>query len=143
VPRTRLRYLFPAIAVATAVAISQGQSACEPNLEIRTSRIPHTGNGVHTKVPIPKGAHLGGCTGEFITEEQYWRRAKEDRWQDMMGLLARAKPRTGGIAAGEELRVDYGPRYRYDFMEDPEVIKFFGHLRASGPRRQPQPAARS
>jgi SET domain-containing protein len=41
------------------------------------------------------------------------------------------------IAAGEELWVDYGPRYRYDFMEDPEVIGFFDRLRASRPRRQP------
>jgi len=41
------------------------------------------------------------------------------------------------IAAGEELWVDYGPRYRYDFMEDPEVVKFFESLRASRWRRQP------
>ena len=34
------------------------------------------------------------------------------------------------IAAGEELWVDYGPRYRYDFMEDPAVIKFFADLHA-------------
>jgi len=180
VTRTRLRYLFPTIVVATAVAISQGQSTYEPNLEIRTSRIPHAGNGVYTKVAIPKGAYLGAYTGEFITEEEFLRRAKENRWQYMMGLLDCAKPRTGGIAtidgihgnvftrmnyapaefqnvkfektceapfvrivalrdiaAGEELWVDYGPRYRYDFMEDPEVIKFFDRLRASGPRRQP------
>jgi len=180
VTRTRLRHLFPAIVVATAVASSQGQSAYEPNLEIRTSRIPHAGNGVYTKVAIPKGAYLGAYAGEYITEEEYWRRAKEDRWQYMMGLLDCAKPRTGGIvtidgsqgnvftrmnyapaefqnvkfektceapfvkivalrdiAAGEELWVDYGPRYRYDFMEDPEVVKFFEGLRASGPRKQP------
>ncbi len=41
------------------------------------------------------------------------------------------------IAAGEELWVDYGPRYRYDFMEDPEVIKFFAGLASTGPRRHP------
>ncbi len=34
------------------------------------------------------------------------------------------------IAAGEELWVDYGPRYRYDFMEDPAVVTFFADLRA-------------
>jgi SET domain-containing protein len=34
------------------------------------------------------------------------------------------------IAVGEELWVDYGPRYRYDFMDDPAVVKFFADLRA-------------
>ena len=171
--RARLRCLFPAIVVAAAVAASHGQSAYEPNLEIRTSRIPHAGKGVFTKVAIPKGAYLGAYTGEYITEEEYWRRAKDNRWQYMMGLLDCAKPRTGGIAtidgingnvftrmnyappefqnvkfekiceapyvkivalrdiaAGEELWVDYGPRYRYDFMENPAVIAFFADLRA-------------
>jgi len=33
------------------------------------------------------------------------------------------------IAAGEELWVDYGPRYRYDFMQDPAVVAFFADLR--------------
>jgi SET domain-containing protein len=178
VTRTRLRFLFPAILMAAAVAAAQGQSAYEPNLEIRTSRIPHAGNGVFTKVAIPKGAYLGAYTGEFITEAEYWRRAKDNQWQYMMGLLDCAIPNTGGIAtidgirgnvftrmnyapaefqnvkfekicdapfvrimalrdiaAGEELWVDYGPRYRYDFMEDPEVVKFFESLRASRPRR--------
>jgi len=180
VTRTRLRFLFPAILMAAAVAAAQGQSAYEPELEVRTSRIPHAGNGVFTKVAIPKGAYLGAYTGEFITEAEYWRRAKDNRWQYMMGLLDCAIPHTGGIAtidgihgnvftrmnyapaefqnvkfektcetpfvkilalrdiaAGEELWVDYGPRYRYDFMEDPEVVKFFESLRASRPRRQP------
>jgi hypothetical protein len=34
------------------------------------------------------------------------------------------------IAVGEELWVDYGPRYRYDFMKDPAVVTFFADLRA-------------
>jgi hypothetical protein len=34
------------------------------------------------------------------------------------------------IAVGEELWVDYGPRYRYDFMNDPAVITYFAELRA-------------
>ena len=34
------------------------------------------------------------------------------------------------IAAGEELWVDYGPKYRYDFMQDPAVLEFFAGLRA-------------
>ena len=179
VTRTRVRYLLQAIAVAAAIAIPQGQSAYERDLEIRPSRIPHAGNGVYTKMAIPKGAYLGAYTGEFITEEEFLRRAKENRWQYMMGLLDCAKPHTGGIAtidgvhgnvftrmnyapaayqnvkfektceapfvrvvalrdiaAGEELWVDYGPRYRYDFMEDPEVVKFFEGLRARAlPRR--------
>ena len=178
--RTRLRYLFPAILVAASVAVPHGQAAYERHLEIRTSRIPHAGNGVFTNVAIPKGAYLGAYTGEFITEEEYLGRARENQWQYMMGLLDCANPRTGGIAtidgihgnvftrmnyapaefqnvkfektceapfvrivalrdiaAGEELWVDYGPHYRYDFMQDPEVIKFFDRLRASGPRRQP------
>jgi hypothetical protein len=33
------------------------------------------------------------------------------------------------IAAGEELWVDYGPRYHYDFMNDAAVIEFFASLR--------------
>jgi SET domain-containing protein len=33
------------------------------------------------------------------------------------------------IAAGEELWVDYGPNYRYDFMKDAAVTKFFDDLR--------------
>lgn len=177
---SRARHLLPAIILTAAVAIAHGQSAYEPNLEIRTSRIPHAGKGVFTRVAIPKGAYLGAYTGEFITEDEYRRRAAENRWQYMMGLLDCALPRTGGIAtidgiqgnvftrmnyapaefqnvkfektceapfvrivalrdiaAGEELWVDYGPRYRYDFMEDPEVIKFFAGLAATGPRRQP------
>jgi len=169
----RIRYLLSAIAVATAVALSSGQSPYEKDLEIRTSRIPNAGKGVYAKVAIPKGAYLGAYTGEFITEDEYWRRANANRWQYMMGLLDCAKPNTGGIstidgingnvftrmnyapaefqnvkfekiceapfvkimalrdiAAGEELWVDYGPRYRYDFMEDPAVIKFFADLGA-------------
>ena len=34
------------------------------------------------------------------------------------------------IAVGEELWVDYGPNYRYDFMNDPAVVKFFAALHA-------------
>ena len=161
------------LVLAAAVAASRGQSAYEKNLEIRTSRIPHAGNGVFTKVAIPKGAYLGAYTGEFVTDEEYWRRANADRWQYMMGLLDCATPHTGGIttidgikgnvftrmnyapaefqnvkfekiceppfvkivalrdiAAGEELWVDYGPNYRYDFMKDAAVITFFAELRA-------------
>jgi hypothetical protein len=33
------------------------------------------------------------------------------------------------IAAGEELRVDCGPRDRYDFMQDPAVVAFVADLR--------------
>ena len=171
--RARLRCLIPAVALAAAVAVPRGQSCWEKDLEIRTSRIPHAGNGVFTKVAIPKGAYLGAYTGEFITDEEYRRRADANRWQYMMGLLDCARPKTGGIttidgihgnvftrmnyapaefqnvrfekiceapfvkivalrdiAAGEELWVDYGPRYRYDFMNDPAVIKFFADLRA-------------
>jgi SET domain-containing protein len=171
--RTRFRYLLAAVALATAVALPSGQSPYEKNLEIRTSQIPHAGNGVYTKVAIPKGAYLGAYTGEFITDEEYQRRLSANRWQYMMGLLDCAKPHTGGIttidgingnaftrmnfapaefqnvkfekiceapfvkiialrdiAAGEELWVDYGPRYLYDFMDDPAVIKFFADLRA-------------
>ncbi len=171
--RVRVRCLLTAVIVATAVILARGQSPYEKDLEIRTSRIPHAGNGVFTRVAIAKGAYLGAYTGEFITDEEYLRRAAADRWQYMMGLLDCARPHTGGIttidgingnvfsrmnyaptefqnvkfekiceapfvkivalrdiAAGEELWVDYGPRYRYDFMEDPAVIKFFEDLRA-------------
>ncbi len=179
--RTRFRCLAVAVALAAAVAAVVGQSSrYEKSLEIRTSQIPHAGNGVFTKVAIPKGAYLGAYTGQFITDEEYQRRASEDKWQYMMGLLDCAKPHTGGItvidgikgnvftrmnyapaafqnvkfvkiceapfvkivalrdiAAGEELWVDYGPRYRYDFMEDPAVIRFFDDLRARRAKKSP------
>ncbi len=171
--RTRIRHLLLAVAIALAVVVARGQSPYEGNLEIRTSRIPHAGNGVYTKAAIPKGADLGAYTGEFITSEEYTRRLNANRWQYMMGLLDCAKPHTGGIAiidgingnvftrmnyapvefqnvkfekiceapfvkiialrdiaAGEELWVEYGPNYRYDFMKDPEVVKFFADLHA-------------
>jgi SET domain-containing protein len=171
--RSRLRCLFPAVVCATLVALPAGQSPYEKSLEIRTSRIPHAGNGVFATVAVPKGAYLGAYTGEFITDEEYLSRAAADKWQYMMGLLDCARPHTGGIttidgingnvftrmnyapaefqnvkfekiceapyvrivalrdiAVGEELWVDYGPRYRYDFMEDTAVIKFFADLRA-------------
>jgi SET domain-containing protein len=169
----KARCLLLAVALLTAVAAPQGQASYERDLEIRTSRIPRAGNGVFAKVAIPKGAYLGTYAGEFITEEDYLRRATAGRWQYMMGLLDCAKPQTGGlvtvdgvngnvftrmnyapaefqnvrfekvceapfvkvvalrdIAAGEELWVDYGPRYDYGFMNDPVVIAFFDDLRA-------------
>jgi hypothetical protein len=169
----RSRLLLVAVAFATAVAVPRGQSSYERGLEIRTSQIPHAGNGVFTRVAIPKVAYLGAYEGEFITEQVYLRRSAAGQWQYMMGLLDCAKPQSGGlmtidgvngnaftrmnyapaefqnvkfekvcdapfvkvvalrdIAAGEELWVDYGPRYRYDFMDDPAVITFFADRRA-------------
>lgn len=171
--RTRSRYLLSAMAVATAVVLSRAQAPYEKDLEIRASQIPHAGNGVYTTVAIPAGAYLGAYGGEFITDEEYQRRANANRWQYMMGLLDCAKPHTGGIttidgikgnvftrmnyapaefqnvkfekiceppfvkivalrdiAAGEELWVDYGPNYLYDFMKDAAVLKFFADLHA-------------
>ena len=171
--RARLRHVVTVVAVATLVALPHGQSPYEKNLVVRTSRIPHAGNGVYTKVAIPKGAYLGAYGGEFITQEEYLRRVDANRWQYMMGLLDCAKPHTSGIAiidgidgnvftrmnyapaefqnvkfekiceapfvrivalrdiaVGEELWVDYGPNYRYDFMNDPAVVKFFAALHA-------------
>ncbi|MDO8834691.1 MAG: SET domain-containing protein [Vicinamibacterales bacterium] len=170
--RVRLVFLL-AVALSAAVAVPRSQVSYEKDLEIRTSRVPHAGNGVFTKVAIPKGAYLGAYGGEFITEEEYLRRASAGQWVYMMGLLGCAKPQSGGlvtidgvngnvftrmnyapaefqnvkfdkvcdapfvkvvalrdITAGEELWVDYGPRYRYDFMEDPAVKAFFADLRA-------------
>jgi SET domain-containing protein len=166
----RRRFLFLVVALTAAVAVPNSQSSYEQDLEVRTSRIPHAGKGVFTKVAIPRGAYLGAYTGEFISEEEYGRRAGAGEWTYMMGLLDCARPHTGGIvtidgvngnvftrmnfappefqnvkfekvcaapfvalrdiAAGEELWVDYGPRYRYDFMEDPAVIAFFAGLQA-------------
>jgi SET domain-containing protein len=171
--RDRWHRLLPAIALVAVVALPAGQTPYEKDLEIRTSRIPHAGNGVFAKVGISKGDYLGAYAGELITEEEFRRRSAANHWQYMMGLLDCAKPHTDGlvtidgihgnvftrmnyappefqnvkfekiceapfvrivalrdIAAGEELWVDYGPRYRYDFMEDPAVIKFFDDLRA-------------
>lgn len=172
-PQQRTRLVLLAVVLAAAVALPGGQASFEKDLEIRVSRIPNAGNGVFTKVAIPKGAYLGAYGGEFITEQEYLRRASAGQWVYMMGLLDCAKPQTGGlvtidgvngnvftrmnyapaefqnvrfekvceapfvkvvalrdIAVGEELWVDYGPRYRYDFMEDPAVIAFFADLRA-------------
>jgi len=171
--RDSSRHLLRAIALLAVVAGPAAQAPYDRHLEIRTSTIPHAGNGVFTTVPIPKGAVLGAYTGEFITEEEFRRRSAANRWQYMMGLLDCARPNTGGlvtidgidgnvftrmnyappefqnvrfekiceapfvkivalrdVAAGEELWVDYGPRYRYDFMEDPAVTSFFAGLRA-------------
>lgn len=175
--RARLPYVVPAVVAALAVSLAYGQSSYEQHLAVRTSSIPHAGNGVFTTAAIPKGAHLGAYTGEFITDEEYLRRLKANQWQYMMGLLDCAKPHTGDIttidgirgnvftrmnyapaefqnvkfekiceppfvkilalrdiAAGEELWVDYGPNYRYDFMKDEAVIEFFADLRASRAR---------
>lgn len=172
--RVRVLRLVPAIVLVALVATLAGQTSYEKNLEIRTSTIPNAGNGVFAKVAIPKGAYLGAYTGEFITEEEFLRRAAMNKWQYMMGLLDCARPHSNGlmtidgingnvftrmnyapaefqnvkfekiceapfvkivsirdIAAGEELWVDYGPRYRYDFMEDPAVLAFFADLRAT------------
>jgi hypothetical protein len=173
VTRYGSRHLLRAIALLAVVALPAGQTPYDRHLEIRTSTIPHAGNGVFTTVPIPKGACLGAYTGEFITEEEFRRRSAANRWQYMMGLLDCVTPHTGGfvtidgidgnvftrmnyappefqnvrfekiceapfvrivalrdVAAGEELWVDYGPKYRYDFMEDPAVVTFFAGLRA-------------
>lgn len=171
--RSASRLLLLAVTLSAAVAFPRAQATYEQSLEVRTSRIPHAGNGVFTTVHIPRGAYLGAYGGELITEEEYRRRAVAGKWQYMMGLLDCATPNSGGlltidgirgnvftrmnyapaefqnvtfekiceapfvrivalrdIAAGEELWVDYGPRYRYDFMEDPAVIAFFADLRA-------------
>ena len=178
--RATLPHLVPAVVVAVAVSLAPGQSSYEQHLEIRTSSIPHAGNGLFTTAAIPRGAYLGAYTGEFITDEEYLRRLKADQWQYMMGLLDCAKSHTGDIttidgirgnvftrmnyapaefqnvkfekiceppfvkivalrdiAAGEELWVDYGPNYRYDFMKDEAVIAFFADLGASRTRRPP------
>lgn len=171
--RGGFRWLAVAAVLVAALARPTGQTPYEKDLEIRTSQVPHAGNGVFTKVALPKGAYLGAYTGEFISDEEYLARANAGKWTYMMGLLDCARPHTGGIttidgikgnvftrmnyaptefqnvkfekiceapyvkiialrdiAAGEELWVDYGPRYRYDFMDDPAVVKFFADLRA-------------
>ncbi len=178
--RTGLRRLAQVVVAALAVSLSHSQPTYEQRLEIRTSSIPHAGNGVFTTAAIPRGAYLGAYTGEFITDEEYLRRFKANQWQYMMGLLDCAKSHTGDIttidgirgnvftrmnyapaefqnvkfekiceppfvtivalrdiAAGEELWVDYGPNYRYDFMKDEAVVEFFANLRASRARRLP------
>lgn len=149
------------------------QAPYEQTLVVRPSQIPHAGHGVFTTIAIPKDAVLGAYGGEFITEQEFLRRAGLGQWQYMMGLLDCAIPNTGGlgtidgirgnvftrmnyapaefqnvrfdkiceppfvnivalryIVPGEELWVDYGPRYHYDFMRDPAVIAFFDDLRA-------------
>jgi len=172
-PAWAQRFVLLAVVLAAAGAVTGSQSSYEQYVEVRTSQIPHAGKGAFTKVAIPRGAYLGAYTGEFISDEEYGRRAGAGAWTYMMGLLDCARPHTGGIATidgiegnvftrmnfapadlqnvkfekvceapfvkivalrdiapGEELWVDYGPRYRYDFMEDPAVIAFFADVRA-------------
>jgi hypothetical protein len=111
--RTFVLVIAIAIAVATAVASSSGQSVYEKDLEIRPSRIPHAGNGVYTKVAIPKGSYLGAYTGEFITEDEYQRRLVADRWQYMMGLLDCVTPHTQGITTIDGLKGNVFTRMNY------------------------------
>lgn len=175
--RTRVRRLLPALVAVFVNPLAHGQSSYEQQLAIRTSGIPHAGNGVFTRGAIPAGAILGAYTGELVSDEEYYRRYKANRWQYMMGLLDCAKRHTGGIttidgidgnvftrmnyapaefqnvkfqkiceppfvtivalrdiAPGEELWVDYGPNYRYDFMKDEAVVAFFAGLRAARAR---------
>ena len=61
--RTRLLLLAGALLAAGAGVWAQAESSYEKHLDIRTSRIPHAGNGVFTKVPIPKGAYIGAYGG--------------------------------------------------------------------------------
>lgn len=168
-----LRLWLWAAVVVVAAALPHAQVAYEGTLAVRPSQIPNAGNGVFTTVAIPKDTVLGAYGGEFITEQEFLRRAAAGQWTYMMGLLDCARDHTGGlltidgirgnvftrmnyapaefqnvrfekvceppfvkivalrdIAAGEELWVDYGPRYHYDFMKDPAVIAFFDGLRA-------------
>jgi SET domain-containing protein len=82
---------------------------------------PHTG-GITT---------IDGITGNVFTRMNYapaeFRNVKFEKICEAPFVKIMA---LRDIAAGEELWVDYGPRYRYDFMDDPAVVKFFADLHA-------------
>jgi len=94
VTRTRLRYSFLAIVVATPSAISQGQSGYRDESRDSRHEDPHAGDGVYTKVAIRSGATSGPYTGEF-NRKKFLRRAKENRWQYMMGPRLRETAHRG------------------------------------------------
>lgn len=141
----------------------------ESLLEIKTSKIPKSGNGVFAKENFEKGIVLGAYTGKFITEEEYNEILKRNDWHYVMWFKDCARPHLGkyvgvdwkiegnifsrinyapakfqnvkfekiceppyalvrtlrSIQKGEELYIDYGPDYIYDFMEDKEIQNFF------------------
>jgi hypothetical protein len=121
----------------TAVVLARGQSSLyEKSIEIGTSQIPHAGNGVFTRVAIPKGAYLGACTGGLRVIDRVEGNAftrmnyapaefRNVRFEKICEAPFVKIVALREIAAGEELWVDYGPRYHYDFMPDPAVIRFF------------------
>lgn len=159
------------IIIAAYANVSCGQDY-ERTLVIRTSNIPHAGNGVFATVPIPEGAVLGHYSGHYITRAQHQDLCRRNKWHYVMRLLDCAAQHTGGytridgrdgnvftrinhapadfrnvrfkkicedpyvliiatknIHAGEELYIDYGPKYTYDFMKDPKVLGFFAKLK--------------
>ncbi len=91
---------------------------------------PHTG-GI---------AIIDGITGNAFTRMNYapaeFRNVKFEKICEAPFVKIMA---LRDIAAGEELWVDYGPNYRYDFMNDPAVAKFFADLRAQ-PAKEVVPA---
>ncbi len=82
---------------------------------------PHTG-GITT---------IDGITGNVFTRMNYapaeFRNVKFEKICEAPFVKIMA---LRDIAAGEELWVDYGPNYRYDFMNDPAVVTFFAELQA-------------
>ncbi|HMV45639.1 MAG TPA: hypothetical protein PKD50_24160, partial [Leptospiraceae bacterium] len=56
----------------------------ESLLEIKTSKIPKSGNGVFAKENFEKGIVLGAYTGKFITEEEYNEILKRNDWHYVM-----------------------------------------------------------
>lgn len=141
----------------------------ESALEIRTSKIPKSGNGVFAKENLQEGIILGAYKGKFITEEEYRDILKRNDWHYVMWFKECARPHLGkyvgvdgkkegnifsrinyapakfqnvkfekiceppyaivrtlrAINKDEELYIDYGPDYIYDFMEDKEIQNFF------------------
>ena len=98
--RHGFRHLLPAIALVAVVAVPAGQTPDDRHLEIRKRM-----NYAPPEFQNVRFEKI--CEAPFVT---------------IVALR--------DVAAGEELWVDYGPRYRYDFMEDAAVIAFFDGLRA-------------
>jgi SET domain-containing protein len=167
--KTILILLISQLLFCTSLPNQKDTPNLESSLEIKTSLIPKSGNGVFAKNKLEAGIVLGAYKGKFITEAEYDALVKKDLWQYVMWFKDCAKQYSGkyvgvdgreegsiatrinyappkfqnvkfeklcnppyvlvrtlrAIDAGEELYIDYGPYYDYEFMKDKEIQKFF------------------
>ncbi len=167
--KTILILLITQLLFCTSLPEKKGIPNLESSLEIKTSLIPKSGNGVFAKNKLEADVIIGAYTGKFITEEEYNVLVKKDLWQYIMWFKDCAKQTSGkyvgvdgreegsvatrinyapakfqnvkfeklctppyvlvrtlrAIEKGEELYIDYGSYYDYEFMKDKDIQKFF------------------